>query len=274
MPAHIALQLNQASYRPGDTVRGTVHLTARSDLRPRGVTVRACGEEVTTLGPNTLMTERTHPFELTFNLWLPTAHDDKLRQGEYDFPFEFTLPVALPPTFNGVFTRILYWIEAKVDLPLHTDIHHEQQFSVLPAPLLEAKRPVQAATESPQGVKLELLLNANSFYPGDHIQGTLQVGGLTPPTRITAAVVEIVSHETAEAREFADHFDKVRVRAEIDPAQLGGGQLFPIDLPIPDDADPSFVAQHSAKSRFVRARIDLADAPPLIVEAAVQLGMK
>ncbi len=86
--------------------------------------------------------------------------------------------------------------------------------------------------------------------------------------------MEIVSREKAEAHEFADHFDHVRVRAEIDPAQLGGGRPFPIDLPIPEDADPSFVAQHSAKSRFVRARIDLADAPPLIAEADVLLGVK
>ena len=75
--------------------------------------VHAFGEEVTTLGPNALMTQRSYPFDLSFNLWSPTAHDDRLPQGEYDFPFEFALPAALPPTFNGEFTRILYVVAAK-----------------------------------------------------------------------------------------------------------------------------------------------------------------
>ena len=273
MPAQISMQLDQPAYRPGDRVRGALHLTAHSDLRPRGVAVHVFGEEVTTLGPNALMTQRSYPFDLSFNLWSPTAHDDKLPKGEYDFPFEFTLPAALPPTFSGEFTRILYVVAAKVDLPLHADIHYEHQFTVLPAPLLEAAKPVRTIAQSPQGLKVELALNASGFYPGDHIQGTLQVTG-AGPTTLTAATVEIVSREKAEAREFADHFDKVRVRAEIDPARITGGQPFPIDLPLPADADPSFVGQHSAKSRLVRARIDCAAAPAVIAEVTIRVGVK
>ena len=273
MSTQISLQLEQQAFRPGETVRGSTHLIVGSDLRPRGVLLHAFGEEVTTLGPNTLMTERTHPFDLSFNLWSPTAHSDKLLKGEYDFPFEFALPAMLPTTFNGVFTRILYVIEVKVNLPLHTDIHHEQQFTVLPAPLTDAEQPAQTSVESPPGLKVDLALKASGYYPGDHVQGTLQISG-PAPISITAATVEIVSHEQAEAHEFADHYDKVRVRAEIDPAQLVGGQPFPIDLPIPADADPSFVGQHSAKSRLVRARIECPDFPPLIAEVPIRLGAK
>jgi hypothetical protein len=273
MSAQVLLQLDQPAYRPGDVVRGALHLTAHSDLHPRGVAVHAFGEEVTTLGPNAMMTQRSYPFDLSFNLWSPTAHDDKLPAGKYDFPFEFTLPATLPPTFNGEFTRILYVIAAKVDLPLRADVHHELQFTMLPAPHVETDKPARTVTQSPQGVRVELALAASSFYPGDHVQGTLQVTGLASST-LTAAAVEIVSREKAEAHEFVDHFDKVRVRAEIDPAQLSSGQSFPIDLPIPDDADPSFVGQHSAKSRLVRARVDLANLPAVIAEAAIRLGAK
>jgi hypothetical protein len=273
MPAQISLQLDRPAYRPGDTVHGSLHLTAHSDLRPRGVIVHAFGEEVTTLGLNALMTQRSYPFDLSFNLWSPTAHDDKLLKGEYDFSFEFALPAALPPTFNGEFTRILYVVAGKVDLPLHADIHHEHQFTVLPALLTGAEKPVRSAAQSPHGVRVELALTASGFYPGDHIQGTLQVTSAESIT-LTAATVEVVSREKAEAREFADHFDKVRVRAEIDPARLSGGQPFPIDLPIPEDADPSFEGQHSAKSRLVRARIDCAGAPAVFAEALIRVGAK
>jgi Arrestin (or S-antigen), N-terminal domain len=273
MSAQIAVQLDQSNYRPGDVVHGALHLTARNELRPRGAVVHAFGEEVTTLGPNALMTQRSYPFDLSFNLWSPTAHEDKLIAGEYDFPFEFTLPTALPPTFSGEFTRILYVIAAKIDLPLQADIHCEHSFRVLPAPLPETDKPVRAATQSPQGIRVELALTSSGFYPGDHVQGTLLVKGVES-TPVTAATVEMTSHEKAEAHDFVDHFDKVRVRAEIDPARLSGGQPFPIDLPIPEDADPSFVGQHSAKSRLVRARIDCASVPAVIAEVAIQVGAK
>jgi hypothetical protein len=273
MPAQISVQLAKPNYRPGDTVQGVLHLTVRSDLRPRGVHVHAFGEEVTTLGPNTLMTERSNPFDLSFNVWSPTAHDDKLPAGEYDFPFEFTLPAVLPPTYNGEFTRILYVISGRIDRPLHTDIHHEHQFRVLPAPLIGAEKPARTAAQSPQGVRVELALTASEFYPGDHVRGTLQVTELAA-SKLTAAMVEIVSREKAEAHEFVDHFDKVRVRAEIDPAKLIGGEPFPIDLPIPEDADPSFEGQHSAKSRLVRATVHYANAPALIAEVPIVLGAK
>jgi hypothetical protein len=65
----------------------------------------------------------------------------------------------------------------------------------------------------------------------------------------------------------------VRVRAEIDPP-AERWQPFPIDLPLPEDADPSFVGQHSAKSRLVRARIDCASAPAVIAEVTIQVGAK
>jgi hypothetical protein len=273
MPAQISLQLDKSVYRPGETVRGTIHLIVHSDLRPRNVLLHAFGEEVTTLGPNTLMTQHSHPFDLSFNLWSPTAHDDRLPKGEYDFPFEFALPPALPPSFNGEFTRIVYLLEAKVDLALHTDVRGEQVLSILPAPLVYADLPVSASATSPQGAQLELELNANGFYPGDQVHGSLRVIG-AQLLSITAATVELVSHEKGEAREFTDHFDKVRVRIEIEPAQLIGGQPFPIVIPIPDDADPSFVAQHSAKSRLVRATINCATTPPLIAEAVINIGVK
>ena len=136
--------------------------------------LHAFGEEVTTLGPNTLMTQHSHPFDLSFNLWSPTAHDDKLPKGEYDFPFDFALPPALPPSFNGEFTRIVYLLEAKVDLALHTDIRGEQALHILPAPLIYADQPVSASAAAPQGVQLELELTANGFYPGDQVHGTLR----------------------------------------------------------------------------------------------------
>ncbi len=252
-------------------MRGVVQLSAHSELRPRGVLLHAFGEEVTMLGPNTLMTQHSHPFDLSFNLWLPTAHNDKLPQGEHSFPIEFVLPAGLPPNFDGQFTRIVYLIEAKIDLPLQADIRCEVKLVVLPALLSDVDRPVRAVATLPSGERLVLDLNASGFYPGEVIRGTLHYQGTAA---VSGMAVELISREKAEAREFADHADKVRVRVEIDPARLSGSQPFPIEIPIPMDVDPSFVGQHSAKERLVRASATLAAHQLLVAEAVVQLGRR
>ena len=48
----------------------------------------------------------------------------------------------------------------------------------------------------------------------------------------------------------------------------------PSGLPLPDDADPSFVGQHSSKARFVRARLTFSDGHTLTTEAIIRVGQR
>jgi hypothetical protein len=252
-------------------VRGAVHISAHSELRARGVVVHAIGDEITTLGPNVLMTDHTHPFDLSFHVWSPSIEQDKLSAGAHTFPFEFVLPTTLPPTFNGELTKIAYRLVVKIDVPLRADLHLEQPFKVRVPLLIDADKPLRATASVPPGLTLELDLKASGFCPGDHIIGELRVIGLGTQS-IKAVKVDLLSRETGEAHEFVDHVEKVRVREEIDPARLIDGQPFSIDLPIPPDVDPSFTGQHSAKARTVRAQIELADGHALTTEAVIRVG--
>lgn len=243
----------------------------RTLLRPRAVLVRAFGDEVTTLGPNVLMTEHTHPFDLSFAVWATSLDQDKLPVGDHAFPFEFVLPTALPPTFRGELTQIAYRIETKVDVPLHSDLHAEQALIVQVPLLVDADKPLRSSASTTDGLKLELELNASGCYPGDHVSGQLHLSGATS-ANVKTANVDLISYEKGEAREFVDHFEKLRVRIEIEPKVLTAGQPFPIELPIPEDADPSFSGVHSAKSRRVRATVTLTDGRTLTTEAVLRVG--
>lgn len=274
IPAQLIIQLDRATaaYRPGETIHGHVRVVVRSELRPRGITLHVIGDEVTSLGPNVAMAEHTHPFNLSFSLWSPTADQDRLPVGEHPFPFEFTLPANLPPSFKGELTTIAYRLEAKVNRPLATDLHAEQQLIVRVPPPADADKPVRASAHLKTGLTLELDLKASGYCPGDHVLGTLHLIGTAPA--IKTAIVELVSREKGEAREFADHVEHLRVRAEIDPAQFNGHTPCPIDLPLPDDADPSFVGQHSSKARFVRAQLTFTDGHTLTTEAIIRVGQR
>jgi hypothetical protein len=254
-------------------VQGLVRLADTSELRPRSVTLHAFGDEITSLGLNVAMQEHTHPFDLSFSLWTPSIERDTLPAGEHRLPFEFVLPEVLPPTFNGELTQIGYRLEVKVDLPLHVDVRAEQSFVVLVPPLVDADKAIRATASLPDGLTLELNLKASGFQPGDHILGDLQIIG-TGATAIQSATIDLMAREKGEAHAFVDHVESTRVRIEIDPSRLTTGQPFPIDLPIPEDVDPSFMGQHSAKSRLVRAELKLADDRSLAAEAAIRIGAR
>lgn len=272
MSPQIFIQLDRpnAAYRPGEVLRGAAVVVTRAVLKPRAIALRIIGDEVTTLGPNVLMTEHTHPYDLNYPLWSASIEQDELPPGEHSLPFTLALPPGLPPTFNGELTKIAYRVEVKINRALHPDIHADLPVHIR-VPLIEdADQPVRASASLPNGARVEVHLPCSGYLPGDHVLGQLTVLGLTQPLK--SATVDLLSREKGEAREFVDHVEHVRVRAEIDPGQLSGGQPFPIDLPIPADADPSFVAQHSSKTRLVRAHLTLSDGHTLTAEAVIRVG--
>lgn len=275
MAAQIFIQLDRPDgvYRPGEPLRGTCVVVARSPLRTRTVTLHLIGDEVTTLGPNVLMTEHTHPYQLSYPLWSASMEHEQLPAGEHAFTFAIGLPPGLPPTFNGELTKITYRVEVKLDRLFLPDLRAERPVIIRVPPLIDPDKPVRASASLPGGLTLELDLPASGFLPGDHITGALHLIG-TPPAPLKALTVEVASRETGHAREFADHVEHVRVRAEIDPAQVSGSAPYPIDLPLPEDADPSFAAQHSSKTRFVRAQLALADGRTLNAEAVIRVGQR
>ena len=254
-------------------MRGTLQVIAKSDLHPRSIMLHVVGDEVTSLGPNVAMKAHTHPFDLAFQLWAPSIEQNVLTKGEHAFPFDFGLPAILPPTFSGDMTKIAYRLEVKIDLPLHTDLRVEHSFTVLGTPIVTAEKSVRATASLPDGTTLELQLNAVGFYPGDHIAGNVQVIGRAAQS-IKKASVDLVWREKGDAHDFVDHTEGTNVRLEIDPSALISGQLFPIDLPVPLDADPSFVSQHASMTRLVRAEIKLADDKSLMAETIIRIGTR
>jgi len=46
----------------------------------------------------------------------------KLEPGSFFFPFEYALPINLPPSYNGGYGRNYYEVSAYVDIPMKVDI--------------------------------------------------------------------------------------------------------------------------------------------------------
>ncbi|KAL8604414.1 hypothetical protein ACOMHN_042244 [Nucella lapillus] len=57
--------------------------------------------------------------------------NDSVAPGEHSFPFSFTLPNNLPPSFEGDYGYIRYWAKATVDRPWKFDHYAKRAFSVI-----------------------------------------------------------------------------------------------------------------------------------------------
>ena len=53
-----------------------------------------------------------------------SGSDVKLHPGNYNFPFQFPLPVSpLPTSFEGAYGSVRYWLDAVVDRPWRIDLN-------------------------------------------------------------------------------------------------------------------------------------------------------
>ncbi|CAG5121475.1 unnamed protein product [Candidula unifasciata] len=151
------LQLFEISFDPsqpvfiaGSVVRGTVKLELKDTLKMRGVRITCFGRahvhwsEVENVGhrggrqrvETVDHTAEEEYFQFRTQLWPDEQSSEdannSLGAGQYTFPFEFQLPSDLPPSFEGAFGYIRYWIKATIDEPWKFDHHTKRAFSVIP----------------------------------------------------------------------------------------------------------------------------------------------
>lgn len=132
------MQLERRTYFPGELIRGHVIYNVGEPKKIRGVRVKFQGHEHvswtetrTVRRPDgTVGTELVH-FAAHHTFFNPIAtlygnqrgenKDFKIQSSTYVWPFEFCLPLNLPPTYNHHLGSIKYAIEAYVDIPWAAD---------------------------------------------------------------------------------------------------------------------------------------------------------
>lgn len=125
----IALTGDKRVFQPGDTISGVLLLNTNKEITLRGVRVELHGvgnvrirsgkvtyaRRETYLGFQSILLGRA-PFQ--------AGSDIKLQPGNYNFPFQFPLPVSpLPTSFEGAYGSVRYWLDAVVDRPWRIDLN-------------------------------------------------------------------------------------------------------------------------------------------------------
>src|SRR3989344_4086410 len=150
----IEIQLNKFQFSPGETVSRTIALKMNKPLKAKELTVRVCGEQLTTQGAgitigNARSTSSTSKSYI-FDFKQPVDGEKEYQPSEQPmvYPFKITIPTDVftkPKVLEGNLgkmmeaaqfisgsrTRISWFVEAKLEVGLLGDISKKVQINVV-----------------------------------------------------------------------------------------------------------------------------------------------
>ncbi|RMX52135.1 hypothetical protein pdam_00015160 [Pocillopora damicornis] len=125
----IALTGDKRVFQPGDTISGVLLLNTNKEINLRGVRVELHGVGHVRIRSGKVTYARRENYLSFQSILLGRApfqngSDVKLQPGNYNFPFQFPLPVsALPTSFEGTYGSVRYWLDAVVERPWRIDLN-------------------------------------------------------------------------------------------------------------------------------------------------------
>uniref|UniRef100_A0A1I7SAY8 Arrestin_C domain-containing protein n=1 Tax=Bursaphelenchus xylophilus TaxID=6326 RepID=A0A1I7SAY8_BURXY len=187
-------------FYPGNFVSGTVILRTSEPVKARAVEVIFQGKAKTSWyvsesyrhegklhTENVLYSSEIMYVKESKCVWAPPPGQKHLPVGEMRFPFQFHIPPNAPPTFEGSFGFIRYFIKAKIDRPWRIDNRHQVGFTVLPHfdlnslpysgyPLLrDSHQEIGCCCFKHGRLMIRLIVQKSGFVPGELIPVRVEI---------------------------------------------------------------------------------------------------
>jgi hypothetical protein len=106
---------------------------------------------------------------------LPVDGNGKFSPGEHAAPFKFVLQQGLPASYVGRHARVIYLLEAKIDVPMGIDVRQSAQFNVVSSVSQTFQSgPVSAYSNSwgnPQSTGISFTIDKGQYGRGEIISG-------------------------------------------------------------------------------------------------------
>ncbi len=142
----IVVTPSRSEFTAGDTVEGTVAITA--DMRARSLTIQLA------------YCDQSPDYGGIKEAGSVVAHQGDLVAGQ-QIPFSFQLPTDATPGVTSDHGRLYWCVLADVDVPRGSDLREEAELQVAPNPGAHAEVPAEASTqalEQPEGSPVALLV--------------------------------------------------------------------------------------------------------------------
>ncbi|CCD64823.1 Arrestin C-terminal-like domain-containing protein [Caenorhabditis elegans] len=183
---------------PGQPISGRVVLTTKENYKARAVNIKILGLAHTSWknyenackfnGSSISIRPRSIHYSANVNyldytqlLWTCEDGKNELAAGEYVWPFSYTLPTSIPPSFEGKYGYVRYTVKVEVDRPWRKD--KAKKMCITVSPLLDLNVIPHSLTQINhqasenisfccfQGGILEMSLNIpkTGFVPGETV---------------------------------------------------------------------------------------------------------
>jgi len=190
----------------------------------------------------------------------------------YRYRASFEISSELPPTYVGSSIEHRAWVEIHVSIPWWPDVRERYDVTILPEPRARPE-PTPFTGSSLRGNEpfVEVSLRAQSFAPGDTIEGAIAFGNLG------GSVVQDLVPALVGFERFGDvraaGIEILRHNAFLAVSNDGEGREIPFHLAVPAGAPPSLTLPNGFFFWVFEARLNLVGASDVIYRVPVTIAV-
>lgn len=199
------------------------------------------------------------------------AEKGELGAEVYRYHASFEVPSDLPPSYMGTSFEQRAWVEIHVSIPWWPDVLERYDITILPVPIARPKpAPVTGSSARGDGPFVEVSLRAQSFAPGDTIEGAVAFGNLG---RCDVKDLEpsLVGQEYLGSKDYEGNV-VLRHSAFLEAWNDSEGREIPFLLAVPASTPPSLALPAGKLSWFFELRLNLGGAPDVIYRVPVTIA--
>jgi hypothetical protein len=212
----------------------------------------------------------------------------ELAAGTQRYDFAFEIPAEAPPSYTGKNALVTYTLMASVDIPRRPDVRQECAVQVLAAPRTPSQTPAATVSYPPvEGqpgftkdvlkrlrpeIQMNLRLDQAEVQPGGGLEGRVSFTN-SSNRQVKRVVLELTQVEYARAgKHERTTTNSTHTTTELVVGESGDLPIpTPFQMPVPVEFQPDWEGAYSRVFHIVQARLDVAWALDIKVEAPVRI---
>lgn len=295
----IDISLERNEYAAGETVKGTLTISAGKDFKVQSFELSVSGEEriieiseeksfenrrITSQESNVFFSKDLSRFLNSIGTKIEDGDDNilEMKGGITNVPFEFTIPDDALESYEGKHARTIYKIEAAANMPKRLDIGKTLSFTVFNQKRKHMKfdrairEEINEKTNS--GIRLELEGDDknNTFSPGEIIRGkiTIEDSKLSPKIRKAELILGAIEFAQAQGKKkrteiFPNYKEKIKGKIEWNKDDNSSNIQF--ETHIPKDIKRSYLGKYSEYYWLLEAKVDIPWSDDLSARTIIQI---
>jgi hypothetical protein len=190
----------------------------------------------------------------------------------YRYRASFEVSSDLPPTYLGTMIEFRAWVEVHVSIPWWPDVRERYDVTILPAPI-DRPAPAPFTGSSLRGNEpfVEVSLRAQSFAPGETIEGAIAFGNLGGSV-VQDLVPALVGCERFGEADAA-RTEILRHNAFLAVSNDGEGREIPFRLAVPAGSPPSMTLPKGSFFWLFEVRLNLGGASDVVYRVPVTIAI-